>query len=71
MFACTCPAEYVGQTCNIYQKQCTNNPCINGGICSENGVGGYNCYCLNGWSGLNCEININYCSYFPCKNSNY
>ena len=62
---------YLGQTCSVYQRQCSVNPCQNGGLCSENGIGGYTCYCLAGWSGSTCNVNINYCGSAPCQNSKF
>ncbi|XP_052085695.1 MAM and LDL-receptor class A domain-containing protein 1-like isoform X2 [Mytilus californianus] len=36
---------------------CTSNPCSNGGTCNEDGsTAGYNCNCMIGWSGDNCNV---------------
>lgn len=43
-------------------------PCLNGGTCS-NFSGGYNCTCAAGWTGENCDQEINHCSSQPCHNS--
>lgn len=37
---------------------CKPNPCNNGGNCSRDGKGGYNCACINGYSGQTCNDGI-------------
>ncbi|XP_048459298.1 coagulation factor X-like [Rhincodon typus] len=37
--------------------QCESNPCRNGGICRDN-INRYDCQCLKGYKGSNCEIDI-------------
>ncbi len=32
-----------------------HQPCQNGGICSNNGRGGFKCECLAGFSGVHCD----------------
>ena len=34
---------------------CLSNPCQNGGSCVD-GLERYDCRCLPGWDGVNCEI---------------
>ena len=34
---------------------CNPNPCKNGGICNDDGNGGYSCSCPPGWKGTNCD----------------
>ena len=41
--------------------ECTSSPCLNGGTCQD-GVNGFRCRCLDGYSGAHCEIGIN-CNY--------
>uniref|UniRef100_A0A4W3K6J7 Crumbs cell polarity complex component 1 n=1 Tax=Callorhinchus milii TaxID=7868 RepID=A0A4W3K6J7_CALMI len=48
---------------------CASNPCRNNGRC-EDMVGYYQCNCLSGWTGLNCEVNINECQSNPCVHGN-
>jgi len=57
-----------GQTCNPANGNCegdacTPNPCVNG-IC-ETGGSGYTCICESGWTGTNCETDINECEINP------
>ncbi|XP_019627679.1 PREDICTED: uncharacterized protein LOC109472382 isoform X5 [Branchiostoma belcheri] len=44
---------------------CDPNPCHNGGTCTERG-NSYNCKCLPGYAGRNCEKDIDSCSAKPC-----
>ncbi|XP_060063504.1 neurogenic locus notch homolog protein 1-like [Ylistrum balloti] len=41
----------------IYAHTCLSNPCQNGGTCVD-GLDSYVCQCLPGWSGINCEQDI-------------
>ncbi|WAQ94731.1 SNED1-like protein [Mya arenaria] len=43
-------------TCE-YAVSCNSNPCKNGGICT-NMLGTYRCSCSKGWTGRNCETDI-------------
>lgn len=40
--------------------ECKNNPCTNAVSC-QNLIGDYQCKCQKGWSGKNCDHNINDC----------
>merc|ERR1711959_718357 len=44
-----------------------NDPCMNGGVCVD-GVNDYTCECAAGFSGNNCEVNIDDCANSPCSN---
>lgn len=35
---------------------CANNPCMNGGLCSDLGSGAYQCNCIGGYSGSSCQL---------------
>ena len=43
------------------------SPCQNGGTCVD-GINSYNCNCNVGYSGDNCETNIDDCASNPCLN---
>ncbi|XP_072047763.1 uncharacterized protein [Amphiura filiformis] len=48
-------------------KECTSTTCLNGGQCVD-GVNGYECQCLPGWTGQKCEKDVNECTSTPCLN---
>lgn len=48
---------------------CTNHkPCKHGGTCTNTGQGSYTCTCAEGYSGTNCEEEIDDCIHHPCLN---
>lgn len=48
---------------------CTNNrPCQNGGTCTNTGEGAYTCTCPIGFTGKNCETEVDNCRIQPCEN---
>ncbi|XP_046394946.1 protocadherin-like wing polarity protein stan isoform X2 [Ischnura elegans] len=62
-FACRCPQGFTGSRehylCDTEVDLCYSNPCGNGGTCRRR-EGGYTCSCRPGFTGVNCEIDINY-----------
>ncbi|XP_072179385.1 uncharacterized protein [Diadema setosum] len=46
---------------------CDYGPCLNGGFCISEGID-YSCTCQAGYSGKNCQIDIDECSSDPCAN---
>ncbi|XP_009464527.1 PREDICTED: neurocan core protein [Nipponia nippon] len=47
---------------------CQNNPCLHGGTCHANGTV-CGCSCAPGFTGENCEIDIDDCLSRPCQNA--
>ena len=43
-----------------------SDPCVNGGTCID-GVGEYNCVCVDGFAGHNCQNEIDECASNPCE----
>uniref|UniRef100_A0A667Y4L9 Protein eyes shut homolog n=1 Tax=Myripristis murdjan TaxID=586833 RepID=A0A667Y4L9_9TELE len=43
-------------------------PCANGGRCLLSSASSYSCVCTPGWSGQNCQINVNDCVQHWCQN---
>lgn len=48
-------------------NECSSNPCRNGGTCVDK-VNAYQCICPSGFTGSNCETNIDDCHGNPCLN---
>ena len=53
----------------IIKGGCHSDPCMNGGMCNTIGPGvdQYRCSCPVGFTGVNCEIEIDHCSDEPCR----
>lgn len=49
--------------------ECSSNPCLNGN-CNDINFG-YKCNCNAGYTGVNCEVNINECDSNPCTPSQF
>ncbi|KAK9869716.1 hypothetical protein WA026_003454 [Henosepilachna vigintioctopunctata] len=53
-----------------HETGCSSNPCRNDGICYPLSPISYQCSCVNGYSGKDCEIAPNQCEYLkPCQNN--
>lgn len=48
-------------------KFSSSDPCQHGGICID-GLNSYTCNCMPGFTGTNCETNIDDCIANPCRN---
>ncbi|XP_060571633.1 sushi, von Willebrand factor type A, EGF and pentraxin domain-containing protein 1-like [Ruditapes philippinarum] len=46
----------ISPTC-LYAVSCNSSPCKNGATCT-NFLGGYRCTCRKGWTGNNCDVDI-------------
>ena len=66
-FSCACEPGWQGKNCDENIDDCSPNPCLNDGICTD-GIASYNCDCALGFDGDNCEINIDDCVDNACEN---
>ncbi|XP_078571509.1 uncharacterized protein LOC144859098 [Branchiostoma floridae x Branchiostoma japonicum] len=74
-YTCSCRDGY--QLSGTHQcvdiDECASNPCHNGGTC-ENLLDMYNCICGPGWTGDDCETDVNECDTYggqgPCDYHN-
>ncbi|KAJ2944729.1 hypothetical protein O0L34_g4091 [Tuta absoluta] len=74
-FACECASGWTGTTCTDDVDECATSregsettvtevplgPCVNAAACN-NTAGGYSCTCLAGWTGRDCEVNVDDCT---------
>ncbi|XP_052682659.1 fibropellin-3-like [Crassostrea angulata] len=49
-------------------NECLPGICLNNGTCTDL-VNDYQCDCVSGFNGTNCENNIDDCSPDPCQNN--
>ncbi|XP_036704320.1 protocadherin Fat 2 isoform X3 [Balaenoptera musculus] len=52
--------------CCLHSDQCSQNPCLNGGECSQTRGAGYVCTCPSQFSGRHCEQRKENCTSMPC-----
>ena len=68
---CTCPPDLYGPDCSIVTMNdaCSSNPCLHGSQCELAPPPlNYSCSCSVGYTGVNCEVNIDDCVSEPCLN---
>ncbi|XP_042161731.1 protein jagged-1b isoform X1 [Oncorhynchus tshawytscha] len=66
---CLCDTNWGGHLCDKDLNFCgTKQPCLNGGTCSNTGPDKYQCSCVEGYSGVNCERAEHACLSNPCSN---
>ncbi|VDM39327.1 unnamed protein product [Toxocara canis] len=66
-YTCECTEGYSGVDCEVRTRDCSTQPCLNGGNCTEKD-GNYTCTCPRGYSGRNCQMRAFYCADDPCRN---
>ncbi|KAL3052736.1 hypothetical protein OYC64_005292 [Pagothenia borchgrevinki] len=66
---CNCQEGWGGLLCDQDLNFCTHHrPCVNGATCMNTGQGSYTCTCLPGFTGVNCELEMQECDSNPCRN---
>ncbi len=66
-WACNCSSEFTGLRCEKYvSSSCLNNTCNGNGFCVSIGTL-TKCVCLPGYTGPECQLQINPCSSSPCQ----
>ncbi|XP_060568832.1 uncharacterized protein LOC132727392 [Ruditapes philippinarum] len=67
-FKCSVSRVFRSFTCKQKTDYCASlTPCQHGAACSDM-FGGYRCSCTTGYTGKNCQTNINSCATNPCIN---
>ena len=69
-YQCICPCSYYsGKNCEFYSDICQvrGSECLNGGICVSNGCS-FTCNCPLNYTGSNCQLTADPCSYSYCQN---
>lgn len=51
----------LGVNCEENLDECLSNPCQNGGTCDDR-ENGYVCYCVAGYAGVHCEVDVAVCN---------
>uniref|UniRef100_A0A7M5X290 Uncharacterized protein n=2 Tax=Clytia hemisphaerica TaxID=252671 RepID=A0A7M5X290_9CNID len=67
-FTCDCTGSgFKGQFCETDLNECDTPNFCNNGTCKDR-YGSFSCYCDTGYTGTNCESEINECQPDPCVN---
>ena len=73
-YACMCSSYFTGTLCQIDTRPCSNNPCLNNGICqsaNETTSLGSRCECSRNYYGTYCENQVNLCQIRTCSYNGY
>ncbi len=69
-FSCACTVDWTGNACDVLVDPCDTTPCANGGTCTRLSRSTFSCMCPPGFTGVNCNTDINECNIIsmPCSN---
>jgi hypothetical protein len=62
---CVCNQYFTGSSCEYDSRPCSSNPCLYGGICSNNEAA-FSCACQSVYYGTFCENQLNLCLNSSC-----
>ncbi|KAM7385717.1 hypothetical protein PAMP_001779 [Pampus punctatissimus] len=74
-YQCVCAPGWIGEFCQYVSDTCLMKPnrCLNGATCITTGQPSsppqYTCICPLGFTGTNCETEVNECESNPCRHS--
>lgn len=71
-YSCSCPPGYSGINCQDQETNCRNETCPEQAMCkTEPGIGNHSCLCKNGYTGTDCDVTVNPCTFGenPCENA--
>ncbi|XP_038059359.1 fibropellin-1-like isoform X7 [Patiria miniata] len=69
-YFCVCDTMHTGADCMTEippPNACDSNPCMNGGVCTASG-NTHTCNCQDGFTGANCETQVDCSPSYPCEN---
>ena len=71
-YSCQCFTYFSGSKCQKDLRPCSQNPCLNGGLCIQNYSSiidlSFYCVCMQYYEGLRCELKTDICSNDTCSN---
>lgn len=62
---CNCKQHFTGSSCQYDSRPCSSSPCLNGGLCNNNGST-FICQCQSIYFGTFCENQLNLCFNSSC-----
>ncbi|XP_042289870.1 protein eyes shut homolog isoform X1 [Thunnus maccoyii] len=74
-YQCVCAPGWIGEFCQYVSDACLIKPnrCLNGATCITTGQPSsppqYTCICPHGFTGTNCETEVNECESNPCRHN--
>lgn len=67
-FSGRCSEYFITSLTDLQPCNRSQTLCLNGGVCNNDGNGGYTCNCSLGYEGVQCQTNTDECDSNPCQN---